>query len=228
MKLTEISGLIEEGMWNYGILGTGKEKEALDGPKIREITTVAEDGFSAHRLDLSILTGTYLETGAHILENVRSIDEVSVGELFLSSAIIKIPKGKREHITREDLEKSQVKVEKGDALVIYTGWDRMWNKEGFMLESPHFEAEAMDWVVDKGVKILAGDTPCYDDANDPKDSQELPQLRKLYLSGALALAPIVNGDKVNEGRAHLIVLPLKVKGVCATPCRAVVVEGWKE
>jgi hypothetical protein len=45
----------------------------------------------------------------------------------------------------------------------------------------------MDWIISKRIKILAGDIPCYDDIKDPDDSKNLPNLRKLYLSGAICV-----------------------------------------
>lgn len=220
MKIVEISGLIEQGMWNYGdALGL----PVFSGPKITELANVRKDGFSAHKIEISILTGTYLETGAHLMENVKTIDLVSTEDLFLPASIIKLNKPPRSHITKLDLLNSRVKVKKGDCLIVFTGWYRMWNRKNFVLDCPHFDSESMDWIVSKKIKVLASDIPCYDDIHDPSDSKELPQLRKLYLSGAMALAPIVNGDKVKQGRAHIVIAPLKVKSVSASPARALLI-----
>jgi kynurenine formamidase len=220
MKMVEISGLIENGMWNYG---DELNEEIFSGPKIIEMANVKKDGFSAHRFEMSILTGTYFETGAHILPDAKTVDEVPVEELFLDCAIIKLKeKGASEHIKVEELENSPVEIKEGDCLIIYTGWYKMWNKKGFVINSPHFEYDAMDWIISKRIKILAGDIPCYDDIKDPNDSKNLPNLRKLYLSGAMCLAPVINGDKLENGRGKIIIMPLKIKGLSASPCRAVV------
>ncbi|MGC8976482.1 MAG: cyclase family protein [Candidatus Ratteibacteria bacterium] len=221
MKLVEISGLIENGMWNYG---DELNEEIFKGPKIVEVANVKKDGFSAHRFEMSILTGTYLETGSHILPDVRTVDLVPIEELFLDCSIIKLKeKGQREHIKVEELENSGVEVKEGDCLIIYTGWYKMWNKKNFVLDSPHFDYKAMDWIISKKVKILAGDIPCYDDIQDPNDSKNLPNLRKLYLSGGMCLAPVVNGDKVESGRCKIVIMPLKIKGVSASPSRAILI-----
>ena len=225
MKKIEIGGLIEEGMWNYGDSLTGKEKEVFAGPRIREMATVEKDGYSAHRMDFSILTGTYLETPAHLLADRFTIDQIPIEDLFLKATILKIPKEARGHVELKDLKEKKLKIEEGSALVIYTGYFTRWNTPGFFLDSPHFTPEAMDYIVSKKIKILAADMPCYDDPRDPEDSKNLPQLTKLYRHNIMALAPIVNGDKVEEGYGELIVLPLKVKGVSASPARAVLIIG---
>ena len=223
MKLIEISGLIEEGMWSYGEAFTGREKEIFDGPKIKEMANVEENGFSAHRIDMSILTGTYLETPAHLISNTFTIDEVPLNDLFLDATILKISKNAREHIELDDLKRKNIEIKEGGALVIFTGYFKRWNTKDFFLDSPHFTPEAMDYIIEKKIKILAGDMPCYDDARDTEDSKNLPQLTKLYRNNIMALAPIVNGDKVKEGYAKLIVLPLRVKGWSASPARAILV-----
>lgn len=221
MKMIEISGLIENGMWNYG---DELKEEIFSGPKIIEVANVKRDGFSAHRIEMSILTGTYLETGAHILPNVRTVDKVGIEELFCDCAVIKLKeKGPREHIRVGELENSKVEIKEGDCLVIFTGWYRMWNKKGFVINSPHFEYSAMDWIINKKIRILAADLPCYDDIQDPSDSKNLPNLKKLYLSGAMCLAPVVNGDKIESGRYKIIIMPLKLKGASASPSRAIII-----
>ena len=106
MKLIEISGLIEEGMWNYG---EELNEDVFSGPKIKELANVKKDGFSAHRIEFSVLTGTYLETGAHILPDFITVDQVPLEELFLDCSIIKLKdKLPSEHIKVEELENSEV------------------------------------------------------------------------------------------------------------------------
>jgi len=225
MKKIEISGLIEEGMWNYGDSLTGKEKEVFAGPRIREMATVEKDGYSAHRMDFSILTGTYLETPAHLISGAYTVDKIPLENLFLEATILKISKNPGECILLEEIKTKKWKIKEGGALIIFTGYFRKWNTKDFFLNSPYFTAEAMDYIVSKKIKILAADLPCYDNARNPEDLENLPQLTKLYNHNIMALAPIVNGDKVEEGYGELIVLPLKVKGWSASPARAVLIIG---
>ena len=217
MKIIEISGRIENGMWDYG--------EPFPKASIEEIAKIEKDGFCAHKFTFSILTGTYLETGAHLLPGVRMLDEVKIEEMVREAVVIKVPmKNEGEHVTREDLEENSPLIKENDALLVCTGWDRMWNKENFVKGSPHFTSEAMDWLISKKITLLGGDVPCYDDPKDPEDSKNLPLLRRYYETGGLILAPVVNLGKVTASRVKLMVFPLPVKGVCAAPCRAILEE----
>lgn len=220
MKIVEISGFLENGMWNYG--------SPFLGAEIKPITTIDRDGASSHIITLTTNSGTYLETGAHIFKGEETIDQVPVEKLVTEAVVIKLPQEKkaREHITAEELEKSQVNIKEGDALLIHTGWDRMWNQPGFVENSPHFTTESIEWILEKKIAMLGADLPCYDDPQRESLTRELSLLEEVFKRKILILAPVVNLGQVSQKRVQLIALPLRVKAkyLSAAPCRALVIE----
>ena len=214
MRIIDVTGIIEEGMWNYG--------EPLPKVKIKRVSSLDDGkyGEENYAVTLGSITGTYLETGAHRLPNQPSIDQIPVIKMVTEAVVIKLsPKGPSEHITKMELESSYARIKRGNALLIYTGWDRMWNKRNFVTESPHFSEEAIDWILGKKISILGGDIPCYDDPYEPEGL-----VNKIFEEGVLILAPLVNLDEITKTTVKLIALPLKIKGVCGSPCRAIVIE----
>lgn len=218
MRYIDLTGTIENGMWDYG--------KPFTPPQIEEVASIEKDGYSAHKITISVLSGTYIETGSHMVSGMPTIDEIHVEEFIKEAVIIKTPEIKNagEHVTVEDLEANNPQIKPKDALLVSTGWDRMWNKDGYVLDSPHFTSEAMGWILDKKISLLGGDMPCFDDLRECLKTKEFPNLHKFYPSGALLLAPVVNLRQITSPRVKLIALPPKVKGVCATPCRAIVIE----
>jgi len=209
MKLTDITGLTEEGMWSYGA--------HIPPVAIRKIEGKGETNYA---FSLYSLSGTYLETAAHRLKRAPALDDIPAERLIRPAAIIQLEsKRPREHITLQELTGSNVKIQKGDAVIIATGWDRMWNRTNFVKDSPHFTPEAMDWVLSKKPFLLGGDVPCYD---DPLQSEGL--VNHLFQQGLMILAPLVNLRKVRAKRATLIALTPRIKNTCAFPCRALIVE----
>jgi len=208
MRIIDVTGLIEEGMWTYG--------PPLPAPRIEKL--VSPGGITDYRFVLGSITGTYLETAAHRLPGQPSLDEIPVEKLFVDAVVVRLETKKPSgHVEAADLIPYEGKIRRGDALLVSTGWDRMWNKKGFIPDSPHFTAEAMDWILSKKISILAGDMPCYD---DPRASEGL--VNKLFRRGLLILAPLVNLRQVPAGRVKLIALPARIKNTCGFPCRAVV------
>jgi arylformamidase len=217
-RYLDITGTLAPEMWSY-------RPSIPDIPPFEHHrwATIDERGWEADAFSMPTLAGTYLETSKHHFADGPGIDEIPPERLFVDAAIVQIPKGAREHITVADLEGADPTILPGDALLIATGWDRYWWDDGttFVMESPHFDLPAMQWIVARGVSILGGDMPCFDDPQ-PGGGQgvNLPLLK----SGAMILAPLVRLQEVTRSRAKLVVLPIKLRGACGSSCRAILIE----
>jgi kynurenine formamidase len=217
-KYIDVTGPLTPAMWSYRPL-------TPDNPlfEIHRFATVSERGWEADAFSMSTLTGTYLETSKHLWPDHRPIADVPLDRFFVNATIARIPKGSREHITVADLESSVGELNPGDALLVATGWDKYWFDDGaiFVMESPHFDLDAMKWISAKGVSILGGDMPCFDDPQ-PGGGQDVN--RVLFGGDALILAPLVGLDQVSKSRVRLNVFPLKLADACGSPCRAIIIE----
>lgn len=217
-RYIDVTGTLADGMWSYRPL-------VGDVPEFKQWrwAEVAERGWEADAYTIATLAGTYLETSKHLFADHPSIDEVPVERFFVDATIAKIPKGPREHITADDLEAAASGMQPGDALLVATGWDKHWwdSGETFVLESPHFDLAAMQWIVDHGASMLGGDMPCFDDPQ-PGGGQDVNRL--LFGSGALLLAPLVGLGSTSQARSRLNVFPLKLRGSCGAQCRAIIIE----
>jgi kynurenine formamidase len=215
MRVIDVTGMIENQMWHYA--------EPVTPPVIEPIASLEDPaGWEAHRMTLRTLTGTYLEAAAHLLPGGEKIAEVAPERLIRPASILQLPDCAPGYaITARDLMATAIQPQSGDAVLMATGWDRMWNAPRYVEDSPYLTPEAMRWLVDAGASIIGGDMPCFDNPASPQGVNYT-----LFRAGCLILAPLVNLRHALSGsRPWLIALPLKVKGVCGTPCRAVLVEG---
>jgi arylformamidase len=213
MALIDLSGTIEAGMWHYA---------GIPPVEIKQVTSIEADGSEAHSFTLSTISGTYLETAAHHFHGHPTIDDIPAERLICDAAILHVgEKGPAQAVTVEDLERTAegVDIRHGDALIIATGWDRMWNAPNFVDDSPYLTMEAMRWIVAHGVSILGGDMPCFD---NPRGGAGVNHV--LFESHALILAPLVNLKSLTQPRVRLMAFPLKITGVCGAPCRVIVEE----
>ncbi len=213
MKLIDLTGTIEPGMWHY---------PHIPPVEVEMVTSIAEHGSEAHRFTLATISGTYLETAAHLYPGRPTIDQVSPERFIREAVVLHMPKSAAEAITPQDLERAarDLTIKPGDAILMHTGWDRMWNAPNFVEDSPYLTMEAMHWIVAHSPSILGGDVPCFD---NPRDGVGVN--RVLFRDETLILAPLVNLEAVTQPRVRLMVFPLKIKGVCGTPCRALVEVG---
>lgn len=215
--MIDLTGPLHPGMWSYAPM--------MEIPPFEQQrwATIEERGWEADWFSMPTLAGTYLETAKHLIADAPSIDQVPLERFFVNATIARIPRGAREHITIADLEATAGSLEPGDALLVQTGWEQHRDKsETFVLQSPHFELDAMQWIVDRGASILGGDMPCFD---DPVADEGQGVNMVLFGAGAMILAPLVNLGTTDATRGRLTVMPIPLVGSCGAPCRAVFAPG---
>jgi len=166
---------------------------------------------------------TYLETAAHMDPGRIKIHELPLERLVTEAVVLKIPLSADAHITsaliQQALRQAGETLRPGDSLLIGTGWDVKWEDPDYLLYPPHFTGEAIDWILQQSIGLLGCDSPLWDGRRAPQNF-----FPRFFQSDTLLLAPLVNLVAVQRPRVRLITMPLKVEGVCAAPCRAIVME----
>lgn len=225
--MIEISGQLANGMWDYNTIDLNGA--VLSPVSIRQAATIQHHGFDAHELHLSTLSGTYLETAAHLVEGRRTLDQIALSELIRPARIMRLPVARPYTLIRpDDLRQHDPGLKPGEALLIDTGWGSHWNQPGYVTEAPAFAGSTLEWFRSQQFSILGLDTPVMECRWGEKvgvADEAGPLLRPLYEREMLLLAPLVNLNRIKGDFGTLIVFPLNVVGVCSAPCRAVVVEG---
>lgn len=211
--MIDLTGPLHPGMWSYA--------PSMEIPPFEQTrwATIEERGWEADWFAMPTLAGTYLETAKHLMHGAPSIDQMPLDRFFVNATIARIPKGAREHITFAELQAVAASIEPGDALLVQTGWEKHRdNSDVFVLQSPHFELDAMQWIVDRSVSILGGDMPCFD---DPVGAESQGVNMVLFGANAMILAPLVNLGSTEATRGRLTVLPIPLVDSCGAPCRAI-------
>jgi arylformamidase len=214
MRLIDISGVMEEGMWYYEVLYPPVEVRELDplewpdgGGKIY-----------GQAITFGSQSGTHVATGAHIYADGRDVASIPIERCVAPAVISEVDVGPSEPITLEQVQGSLkergIEVTAGDALIVATGWDDHWNTDRYLEESPRLSRELVDWAIDNEMSYIASDIPLFD------TYWEEGFWPRLYASETLVLAPLVGIKGLDVTRARLVATPIKIKGSCGSPCRA--------
>lgn len=224
MKVYDITGPIQDGMWNYEPPFPAFHLKPLPQPDWVSSRVYCEIFEGIHSQ-----SGTYLETPAHFYgnDNCYLMSDVPVERLLSIPCVVlnlpgmDEPGEERPAITAELLAAcpGAADIRPGDAVLIGTGWGKQWMQPHFLNASPYFTYDAMRWLVDKKPYLLGTDFARWENFEQPQN------LFPLFYSGdILMLAPLVNLENITATRVELTVLPLNIPGTSCTPCRAVVVE----
>jgi len=212
MRRFDLSGPIREGMWTYGA--------PLPEVRIRRVASLERDGWDAHVLHAPNLLGTSIETAAHLQPDRPTIEEIPLDRFFARAVVLQLEeKPRRGVIEQEELQKAAAPIEPGMAILVATGWDRMWDDPRYYWDSPHFTHEAMEWLAARKPAILGVDISSN---SDPYGREGLNHL--IFDAGALLLGPLANLRRLSQPYVDLICLPLNIPGLSGTPCRPVAIE----
>lgn len=157
----------EEGLEFYDLSNEFGDKAPLwpyfEDVKIERTHYHAKSRVLSQKITTVMHCTTHADAPAHVIEGTAYIDQVPLSSYFGTAVIVSIPKKKWEIITSDDLENAEPKIQKGDIVIVNTGWHKYWgDSQQYFCYSPGFYKEAGDWFVEKGVKGVGNDTQALD------------------------------------------------------------------
>jgi arylformamidase len=125
--------------------------------------------------------------------------------------VIPAQRGAGEAIAAADLENSGVRVERGDVLLIQTGWDQYFTDAGYA-NYPYLGEDACHWMVERGIKMVALDclSPDMPLAQRPPDFA-YPAHRTLLRANVPIIENLRNFGAVEGGRFRVLAFPLRLR-----------------
>lgn len=220
MKIVDLTGTLEEGIWDYG--------PPYVNYQIEHTANLSDNGYIASKVQITPHTGTHIECLAHWRKDVPGIEGEALEKFAGKAKVLRIPVHAEPlyQITEEQLKEAGAqKLCPDDICIIATGWDKLWEKENYIKESPFLSVEAAKYLSAKGIKLIAMDTPMIGDPNDgidqvPKDL-ELPDY--VFLDrGINILLGLKNLEQIPD-EVMFYAFPLKLKGAEGSPVRAAAV-----
>lgn len=131
--------------------------------KIERMHYHAKSGVLSQVITTTMHCTTHADSPAHVFEGGLYTDEIPLDSYYGTGVIVDIPKGKWGVITADDLEKATPKIEKGDIVIVHTGWHHKYSDSTeYFCHSPGLYREAGEWFVEKGVKAVGVDQQALD------------------------------------------------------------------
>ncbi len=216
----DLSCPIYEGMWSYS--------HPFDPFTMHQFSKTGWESTYSENISLSVLTGTYLETTAHIDRSAPTIDAVPLERLVVSAVAIDVPTPPRGRVALADvdraLDNAGITLQPGEAALLRTGWETRLRDPEFVNEGPRLGQDLVESLIERRIGLLGADLPRFDDV-DAVTSVGI--VHDVLQAGVLILAPLVGLAELGTSRGVLIALPLRIVGATASPCRAIFVRAPK-
>jgi len=164
---------------------------------------------------MSLHTGTHADTPKHFRDDGDSPDQVDLGPYLGLASVIDLTGFGWEELSKgiKTDQLHSIGASRPERVLLRTG---LPSPSQFPEKFPYLTAEAAEFFINLGVKLVGLDTPSVDQI----DSKSLTVHHLLDRAG-VAILENLRLDHVKAGRYELIALPLKLAGMDASPVRAI-------
>jgi len=213
MPLIDLSHTIEHGMTTYpGIPGpiicdylSREASRAQYAPGVE---------FQIGKIEMVANTGTYLDAPFHRYAEGKDLAQLPLESLAdLDAVVVRLPAGAGRAVTRKAFESGEVD---GKAVLVQTGWDVHWRTERYLTGHPFLTADAAEYLVSRGVRLVGIDSLNIDDMGD----LARPVHSTLLGAGVPIVEHMCNLAGLPERDFKFFAVPAKVIGFGSWPVRA--------
>lgn len=170
-----------------------------EGPTVKWVKRIAFEGVNAQWIGSTIHLSTHLDSPWHFYDPGPDVAGIPVETLFGPAVVVDLEKlgvGDYDLYGPEHFEewerRTGIRIEKGDILIIHTGFHRYYNEQWcpcrcgeakpdlprYFLNQPGPKKEFIQWVLDRGIRWLAVDGMSTDHPFDTVVRQVRPDVAK--------------------------------------------------
>jgi kynurenine formamidase len=115
------------------------------------------------------------------------------------------------------LQKQSLKLQPGDAVIIHTGWGKLWAKDNarYVKSCPGIGVKAAEWLAKQDPMLVGADNWPVEVAPNPDPQISLPVHQILLVVNGIHLLENVKLDELIAKRVHefaFVMQPLKIQG----------------
>lgn len=164
---------------------------------------------------LSSHTGTHMDAPAHFYNGVPTIEQVPLDQCIGRAVLVDVRKiGHRGEIKPGDFTAREKEIKAAGKVVFWTGWSSRWGHDDYFVDYPILGEPAARWLVERGVHLVGFDTASPD--RDPH------AVHYTLLAANMVIVENLRGlEQIGQDAFDLIVIPLPLKGLEASPVRAI-------
>lgn len=180
--------------------------------------------WQASKVEMLLHTGSHVDFLRHVQANGETAVDVELSRVFGKAIVADLSGvGPNHAITIPDLEDKDLKIQKGDIVLVRTDWtEKHWGDfPTYYLESPYCTPEAAQWLVDQGAKAIGFD--CFSEycARLPDFTSEDFIIHKVILeNGSILMQQMTNLSQLPTDRKFNFFAPfVKLDGAEGSPAR---------
>ncbi len=192
--------------------------------EISQMGSIESVGRNTSRIVLGSHSGTHMDAPFHFIDDGNTMDTLDLNLMWGKITVVDFrSKGRGDVVTLADVKGLEIK----ERMLFAFGWYHNWKTDKYYKGFPYFETAAVEYLLEKGLRVMALDTPSPDDGNAimVKGESDSPNHVALLEKKAFVIEYLNNTDVLVGGKEYeMVSLPLKLKGCDGSPARVLIKE----
>ena len=210
--LIDVSHCIEDGMITYRGLPPPSIADYLSREGSR-IHYAPGTEFCIGKIEMVANTGTYVDSPFHRYAQGKDLAELPLSSLADLEGLIVRTKSADRAIGKDSLKRYDVR---GKAVLVNTGWDKLWGTEQYFEGHPFLTRDAAEWLAGSGAAFVGIDSLNIDDTDDPTRPAH-----SVLLGANIPIGEhLCNLNSLPDSSFRFFAVPVKIKKFGSFPVRA--------
>lgn len=192
--------------------------------EISQLGTIENVGRNTSKIVLGSHSGTHIDAPLHFINDSYDVRYLDLNILCGKIEIINFTRfGKNDKIELDDVKKIKI----GKRMLFRFDWFKNWKKPDYYNGFPFFSHEAVKYLYENGMQLMALDTPSPDDGSaiNNTDLDDSPNHKFLLKNGVVIIEYLCNTNQIDLTKNYeIIALPLRLKGSDGSPSRVIIRE----
>ena len=179
-------------------------------------------GRNTSRFILGSHSATHMDAPKHFFEDGHGIEATSLDICIGPVTCVDFRGvGKGGTVTRDMVCKMNIT----ERMLFVFGWYEKWLTPDYYDGFPCFDIEAIEYLIHKGMKMMALDTPSPDSGRDISSKSDSPNHKALLAKDIVIVEYLSNTNQIDFNKKYeIIALPLKIAQADGSPSRVIIRE----
>lgn len=190
--------------------------------QIQQLGKISEVGRNTHGITLGSHTGTHIDAPLHFFNGADGINQIDLAQVCGDVSVVNFSYIKQgQFVTLNDVTRLTV----SSRMIFRFDWFKKWKTSDYYKQFPYFSMDAIQYLVEKGLRVIALDTPSPDEGSAISLKDDSPIHKFLMTNKVVIMEYLTNTDKLaHEKQYQLFALPLKIKNCDGAPARIIAIE----
>lgn len=171
--------------------------------------------------------GTHVEFPFHHRKDGMQAQNYPLKNLIGECSVLNFTDKKAgDAMTLEEVKERGRHIQEGDIVFLHTGLDAKWGAPEWE-PYPYLECDAVDWLVrEKKIIAIGTDATSLENFNhyDANGINDQPNHNMVFMHDIAMVESLTNLGEIENERATVFILPLKINGIEACPVRIIAVR----